>query len=41
MLGLQVQLFPNIKQEIERVVCTDSLKGITELKTVLLEGEDI
>ncbi len=41
MLGFQVQLFPDVEQEIEGVVGTAGLKRVAELKPVLLERADV
>ena len=41
VLGVEAQLFPHVKQEIEGIVGMTGLETITELKTVLLETENI
>ena len=38
---LQVQLIPHIEQKIEGIVGATGLKGVAELKTVLLERENV
>ncbi len=40
-MGIESQLFPYIKQEIERIAEMGCLEGVSKLKSVLLETEDV
>lgn len=39
--GLQLQLLPDVKQEVEGIVGMGGLEAVAELKAVLLEAEDV
>ena len=41
VMGIESQLFPYIKQEIERIAEMGCLEGVGKLKSVLLETEDV
>ena len=41
VLWLQMELFPHVEQEIEGIVGVGDLKTVAELKTVLLETEEV
>ena len=41
VMGIESQLLPNVKQEIERIAEMGCLEGVGKLKPVLLETEDV
>ena len=41
VLGIESQLLPYVKQEVERITEMGCLKGVGELKSVLLKTEDV